>query len=933
MKGHLVRVLGGMAALSVAAGSLALFSAVSSDSIPECVVQDWLSEPALRRYAPPPPNRPITPEDDAAGGCDGVRNGEYGFHTGADDAPWWQVDLGSSQRIDSVVIYNRCSIPDRAARIELQVSDDGQGWAVWYRHEGTLFHGVRGGPPLTVRCGGAAARYIRLVAPGAGFLHLDEVEVYGADTPARNLALHRPATQCSVSPWSRFAPPALGQGFPVEEVVRRGKLLAADLATRGVDVTQVVRLLNAIDPADASRANYLRARAAVRTLVMRNPLLNFEQILCVKRAPGQYSHMSDQYLGWWSRPGGGVYVLEGWKTGRVRERCLTSGLPEGSALTPELSYDGRTVLFSWCRYYPQLASAVKLDKQAVPEDAFYHVYQVNLDGTGLKRLTHGPFDHFDARWLPDGRIVFLSTRRGASLVRPSTRPCDRDASTPDGYVRCGGDAVRPVAVYTLHTMAADGSDIRPISAFESFEWTPSVARDGRILYARWDYVDRDNMPYMKLWSTLPDGGHPRIEYGNYTSNPHCVFEAREIPGSHRFIATASGHHSITGGSLILLDPNRAVDGDEAITRLTPEVCFPETEGWPTTYFASPWPLSETYHLVGWSSQPLGVEGAVNPVNAMGLYVLDTFGNLELICRDPDISVMYPIPVRPRAKPQIIPATARADQTDGLYVLADVNRGLPQQLRGQVKALRIVALPTKPQPWMNTPHLGVTGDDPGKAVLGVAPVEADGSACFQVPGGMPVFFQALDAHGRAIQTMRSATYVQPGQTLSCIGCHERRDTAPPPLGTLQALQRRPSAPQPEPDGSWPIRYDILVQPVLDQNCAGCHAPGGKAEHLPLTQDSSYDRLLDTGSPSLRQLVSTAYRRGRSVPGETPSVSSGLAQRLDRGHGKPLTPEDRYRLNLWMDTYAQVRGAFSDQQEREIESFRKGHTNSAQYRRAR
>ena len=118
------------------------------------------------------------------------------------------------------------------------------------------------------------------------------------------------------------------------------------------------------------------------------------------------------------------------------------------------------------------------------------------------------------------------------------------------------------------------------------------------------YVDRHNGPYMSLWSTLPDGTETRAVFGNYTTNPHCVFEPRAIPGSQKLIFTASGHHAFTGGSLVLLDPNHSADGEGAMRRLTPEVVFPETEGWPQSYFANPYPLSESHYLTAWSDAPL-----------------------------------------------------------------------------------------------------------------------------------------------------------------------------------------------------------------------------------------------------------------------------------------------------------------------------------------
>ena len=86
-----------------------------------------------------------------------------------------------------------------------------------------------------------------------------------------------------------------------------------------------------------------------------------------------------------------------------------------------------------------------------------------------------------------------------------------------------------------------------------------------------------------------------------------------------------------------------------------------------------------------------------------------------------------------------------------------------------------------------------------------PVEADGSAYFRAPAGMPLAFQALDERGQAVQMMRSLTYLQPGETAACVGCHEPRTTAPPPQRRCaQALAREPSAIEPGPDGSQPLQ---------------------------------------------------------------------------------------------------------------------------------
>jgi cytochrome c553 len=567
----------------------------------------------------------------------------------------------------------------------------------------------------------------------------------------------------------------------------------------------------------------------------------------------------------------------------------------------------------------------------VPEDAFYHVFEMNIDGSGRRQLTRGRYDDFDARYLPSGEIVFLSTRKGAFLqCTKANTATTMKADLPDSYVRCGGDNYRPVSVFTLHVMNADGENLRPISAFENFEWTPSVANDGRILYTRWDYIDRFNGHFYSLWSTNPDGTNPQLVYGNYTSRPQAVFEARAIPNSQKLICTAGAHHSNVGGSLILLDRSRGTEEAAPLVRLTPEVAFPETEAWADTYYANPYPLSEEYYLVAWSDRRLPPHGRFddanqNPINATGLYLYDAFGNLNLIYRDPDISSECPVPVRPRVKPPVYSETVAWDgPQEGRLLLQNVYRGLGDVPRGTVKQLRIVAVPPKVQPQMNTPNLGVSSEDPGKYVLGTVPVEEDGSAWFRIPSGIPVFFQALDADGLAVQTMRTLTYVQPQQTLSCIGCHEARETAPAVDNYPLALSRQPSRLTPGPEGSWPLRFDILVQPVLDRNCVSCHGParGDKpAARFDLTAAQSYRNLLSFGGNDLRNL---SYERDRSVVGTSPARQSKLWSMLtaEKPHGgKRLDSESRRRLATWMDVYSQTQGHFSKEQEDQLRQLRR------------
>ena len=926
------RLLGGPGPVALAAGDPAA-------SWSQRIEADWIlaEQVALLNVV----SEAVTTQADAAGGCDGIKNGEWGFHTGESQDPWWQVDLGETQPIARLTIWNRTAAAERAREIRVLLSDNGQKFRQVYQHDGTVFQGFADGKPLVVELSGPAGRFVRLALPGRSFLHLDEVEVFGVADARKNLALHRPADQSSVSTWSLDH-----LKRPVEvDWAGRAKQTLTICEQLGAGQSEIARLqqqLARLGAGPSAQAAFLEARRLQRRLALQNPLLRgFDTLLFVKRTPGSFNHMSDQYYGWWSKPGGGLYLLRGFGSDSPTEQCISQSFKApGSFLRPMLSYDGAKVLFAWCRYYPHLAAETnKLDKANVPEDAFYHLFEMNLDGSGLRQLTHGKYDDFDGRYLPDDRIVFLSTRRGQSLQagRESAALTLTQPDLPDCYVRCGGGPERPVAVYTLHTMNADGRDLCAISPFEMFEWTPDIARDGSIIYSRWDYIDRDNMPYMGLWAINPDGSNARAVFKNYTRTPHCAFEAKAIPGSHKIIFTASAHHAQTMGSLVLLDPSAGPDGAPPITRLTPEVPFPEIEGWPVTSYANPWPLSERFYLVAWGCEGARVPGpggwdrwhaVQRPNNGMSLYLYDAATRVrELLWADPDIACGDPIPVRPRERPPVIASQlARDTAKEGRFLLVDVYQGLTNVPRGAIKSLRLVAVPAKTHPTMNFPNIGVTRDDPGKCVLGTVPVEPDGSAYFRIPSGVIVFFQALDARGVAVQTMRSVTHVQPGQSLSCFGCHEHRQQAPPARYVL-ATARAPSSIAAGPDGSWPLRFDRLIQPVLDARCVSCHhlqATNVVAAKFDLTPAKAYDTLVAFGKPNLQEQVWAGYRRGFSVAGDGMARQSALLAFLDApsGHyGVWLDADSRERLLTWMDTYAQRLGHFSDEQERALIELRR------------
>ncbi|MBT3374126.1 MAG: hypothetical protein HN742_28455 [Lentisphaerae bacterium] len=648
-------------------------------------------------------------------------------------------------------------------------------------------------------------------------------------------------------------------------------------------------------------------------------------IAFVKHAPGISSHQLTQYYGARARPGGGVFVLD--KPGKsMAVRALTSGvLPSGNVQHLEAGPDGRRLLFAFC------AGDTVPKTRTAHLDRVYHIYEINADGSGLRQLTRGAFDNFAPRVLPDGRMVFISTRRG-------------------GYHRCGRG---PCPVYTLTVAEADGTAPRVVSYHETHEWDPCVMQDGRLAYTRWDYVDRSAVYYQQLWSVRPDGTDVRILYGNNTFNPVGIWEARAVPNSRQLMATAAAHHAMTAGSIILVDPTVGVDGLAPLTRLTPDALFPESEApvrprnwhataglnretevpeaarrWPGHCYRSPFPLSERLFLVAYSFDPLIGEGGENPPNMFGLYLCDAFGNKELLHRDLKIGSLWPALLRPHEMPPVLPSLlteadgmpeAEADQGEmGRFLLADVYAAYPALPDVDIRALRVVQVLPKTTPNANSPRVGLANASPGKQVLGTVPVEADGSAYFEAPARIPLLFQALDGDGRAVQTMRSVVYLQPGETSACVGCHEPRMQAPDASIRPAALGRAASPIRPGPDGSKPLSYPLLVQPVLDRLCISCH--GAKAPKGGVTLTGERQGVFTKSYYALAKRVPYSewqggrFRENNGEPLTQPdrfgSRASPLLAKLLRGHkGVTLTDDDQSRLVTWMDANALFYGSFN------------------------
>ena len=284
-------------------------------------------------------------------------------------------------------------------------------------------------------------------------------------------------------------------------------------------------------------------------------------------------------------------------------------------------------------------------------------------------------------------------------------------------MRCGGSLQRPVPAYTLHTIDSDGNDLRAISSAEGFEWHPSVMQDGRILYSRWDYVDRDSLPFVSLWSTHPDGTDTRAVSATSRRTRWPCWRPAVSPARDRLSSPRLLNMRVRVAVSVLLDPRRGTDEPSAMLRLTPEVPWPESEAWPGSDHAAPYPLSEDFFLVveqralGDRVSATGIVGGQG--QCPGLYLLDRFGNLQLLHRDPQFSSTDATPVRPRPRPPTVAAPWRRGQSDaGTVLLLDVYQGLGAVPNETVRRLRIVGVPPKTQPVMNFPPLGLTEEDAG-----------------------------------------------------------------------------------------------------------------------------------------------------------------------------------------------------------------------------
>ncbi|MBF0432553.1 MAG: hypothetical protein HQK83_14810 [Fibrobacteria bacterium] len=679
---------------------------------------------------------------------------------------------------------------------------------------------------------------------------------------------------------------------------------------------------------------YLSLRKIARQALFSDPLVDFDAILYTERRcyrTGDFGgqHLTMNYLGHLQAYGGGLYVVSGFKSGNPEIRNVTEGavitngkwqgqkLEGGAFMSPELSFDGKEILFAYVKpYYKDHAGE---RSQEYNEDNSFHLFKINTDGTRLVQLTWGNQNDFDPCYLPNGRIVFNSTRTSGRGNNPDY---------PFMYSRCFYAPSPPQ--FTMHSMKLDGTDIYPISFHETDEFHPSLTNDGMLVYSRWDYADKDAGVMQHLWTCYPDGRDPRAPHGNYplphstmdaaepsqaTKRPFAEFHIRAIPrgalyqGSSKFVATAAPHHGEPFGAVVLIDISVPDDNlMSQVKRITanpfPEAEVGQSESWE---YGTPFPLSEDLYLVDWRG---------------GLYLLDKSGNKELICnvQNSKLRIMEPIPLKPRVIPLAIPTQtyqgerAAPDAPNATVSVMNAYIADKPWPEGTVlKELRIVQLFIKPTMDMNDPKVGYHGQSMARMVLGTVPVEEDGSIYFEAPVNKTLSFQLLDQNGIMVNGMRTDTYVHQGEKMTCVGCHESKWEAIPVLPQPKAMRRAPSKIQPEVGGVEPINFYRLVKPVFDLHCTPCHIEKRKGPDMSHASLKPYAAFYSSGEPGWRSLQLFRVGGSRTDPGKSGTYGAPLYKGgyLTSSHyNVSISAEELRRITTWLDNNSNEFGAYTN-----------------------
>jgi len=590
-----------------------------------------------------------------------------------------------------------------------------------------------------------------------------------------------------------------------------------------------------------------------------------DQLLFAQRTPARGTHWYESFGYWCDRYSEDLKDWNVQYSGRLigfdlatLEETTIFEDPEGGIRDPFVSYDGQKILFAYR-----------------PGGEFHnHLYEINVDGTNLTQLTDGPDDDIEPIYLPNGDIVFCSSRARRWV------PCLN------------------AQVATIHRAEPDGSDIRMLTSNVETENTPWVMPDGRLLFMRWEYVERDRGFPHGLWTVNPDGTGIMTFWGNM-NEPDVFIDAKPIPDTNEVLFIrhphGSGEHI---GTVSVLNPDNGPDEKASVRNVTPYIRLDQKKG-----YRDPWPIAKGVYLACQEDR---------------LYLLDDDGRRLLLHRVPEGWVHEPRELRARPKPPVIPDRIDRTKDTGTLILADVTQGRRLENVEYNEVDHLLLLEVLPKPVHHTGHtenLSYNGNFFLERVLGTVPVEEDGSAFFEAPALGNLFMVAMDEDGNSIKRMQSFVTLQPGEISSCVGCHENRTETAERITNLQALERPRSIIQKPPEGVPDIfHFPRDIQPILDDNCVSCHDNDTRAGNVVLNGD--LDPFFNQAYVTLRmrELIASGFGgvggKGNLPPRTVGAGASKLYQLIRDGHqGVELSDYELAMIYYWIESWAQYSGTFA------------------------
>ncbi len=612
--------------------------------------------------------------------------------------------------------------------------------------------------------------------------------------------------------------------------------------------------------------------------LLANPLLDFDKLLVIKRRGNLALPQNWQ----------GNCVMRGGYDNEIA--VLSPVRPEGELTTlyrPESNKFVGDVDLHW--------DAERMLFSMPGEKNRYQVFEIGADGTGLRQVTptEPDIDNYDACYLPSEKIIFDSTACFQGV------PCVG-----------GGNQVA-----NLYVMDPDGTGIRQLCFDQDHDWCPTVTNDGRVMFSRWEYSDTPHYFTRVVMRMNPDGTNQIALYGSNSYWPNSTFYARPVPRHpSKFAGVISGHHGVPRmGELIIFDPSVGQHEADGVVQRIPgygEKVEPiirdqlVNNSWPR--FLHPFPLSEKYFLT--SCQ-------LNAQSPWGVYLVDVFDNIVPVCVEPGVAMLEPVPLRKTPRPPVIPDKVDPSRDDAVVYLSDIymGDGLKGVTRGTVKQLRLFAFDYGYQGLANHTYIGIEGPWDVHRMLGTVDVESDGSSAFRIPANTPIAVQPLDEEGKALQLMRSWFVAMPGETVSCVGCHERLTDTPRALETI-AMKEKPQKIRRWYGLARGFSFDREVQPMLDKYCTGCHNDqpynGQKLSDLRQDNVQTFSRAYQTLQKHVRRPgPESDYHMFPAA--EYHADTSPLIQMLHKGHhGVKLDREAYERLYTWIDLNVPYYGTWGE-----------------------